>query len=68
MSTESFMPRTASFPPHVLRRPARQRQLEESLAQGLSRQAPQRPWVVIEAEARRLAARLEARRGEQAPP
>lgn len=62
MPPESFTPRPAAFAPRVLRTDPQARHLEQSLQQGLLQRAPRRPWVSIEAEARRLAGLLDARR------
>ncbi len=62
MPPESFTPRPAAFAPRVLRTEPRDRHLEHTLQQDLLHRAPRRPWLLIEAGARRLTLLLDARR------
>ncbi len=62
MPPELLTPCPAAFVPRVLRTDPRDRHLEHTLQQGLLQRAPRRPWLLIEAEARRLTLLLDARR------
>ena len=61
MLAESLTTCPAAFVPRVLRTDPRDRHLEHTLQQGLLQRAPRRPWLLIEAEARRLTLLLDTR-------